>query len=220
MGKRSDFPRVEGDAYYTPRGPVEPLIPHLRRERVRTFAEPCCGDGALVRHLESVGLRCVYAGDIVDGRDALATTDYNNPDRIITNPPFSKENTELLFALIAHFLRIAQTWLLLPADRIHNENFLPLVPMCSHIVSVRRIRWIAGTKSNSMDNFAWLKLDSRHRAGPVFCPKEAVFSAAPAAICANAKCGKPYRPHRSDSRYCSNGCRQCAYRERLSVTQV
>ena len=64
MGKRSNFPRRERDFYPTPRAAVLPLIPWLRG--VRTFAEPCCGDGALVRHLESFGLRCVYAGDIAD----------------------------------------------------------------------------------------------------------------------------------------------------------
>src|SRR5436190_21990440 len=54
MGKRSAFERREGDFYPTPRAAVLPLIPHLRG--VRTFAEPCCGDGDLVRHLESFGL--------------------------------------------------------------------------------------------------------------------------------------------------------------------
>ena len=33
--------------------------------------EPSTGDGALVRHLEGFGVRCVYAGDIRDGQDAL-----------------------------------------------------------------------------------------------------------------------------------------------------
>ena len=71
MGKRSTFERREYDFYPTPAAAVPPLIPHLRG--VRTFAEPCCGDGALVRHLKSFGLRCVYAGDIATGQDALAS---------------------------------------------------------------------------------------------------------------------------------------------------
>jgi hypothetical protein len=60
MGKRSDFERKERDFYPTPFKAVKPLIPHLRG--VRTFAETCCGDGQLVRHLESFGLRCTFAG--------------------------------------------------------------------------------------------------------------------------------------------------------------
>ena len=47
MGKRSAFERRAGDAYPTPIEAVLPLIPHLRG--VRNFAEPCAGDGALVR---------------------------------------------------------------------------------------------------------------------------------------------------------------------------
>ena len=66
MGKRSNFERIPRDFYPTPDAAVPPLIPYLRG--VRTFAEPCCGDGALVRHLESFGLRCVYPGDIATGR--------------------------------------------------------------------------------------------------------------------------------------------------------
>jgi len=50
MGKRSSFERIPRDFYRTPEAAVPPLIPFLRG--VRTFAEPCCGDHALVRHLE------------------------------------------------------------------------------------------------------------------------------------------------------------------------
>ena len=77
MGKRSNFERREADFYPTPRAAVVPLIPYLRG--IRTFAEPCAGDGALVRHLESFGLRCVYGGDIRDGQDALELDHYGGP---------------------------------------------------------------------------------------------------------------------------------------------
>jgi hypothetical protein len=67
MGKRSNFERREADFYETPRAAVLPLIPFLRG--IKAFAEPCADEGALVRHLESFGLRCVYQGDIRTGRD-------------------------------------------------------------------------------------------------------------------------------------------------------
>jgi hypothetical protein len=115
MGKRSDFERKERDFYPTPFKAVPPLIPHLRG--IRTFAETCCGDGALVRYLESLGcLRCVYAGDIATGQDALALTaaDCNSADAIITNPPWKRS---VMHALIRHFQQIAPiTWLLLDQD--------------------------------------------------------------------------------------------------------
>ena len=61
---------------------MAPLIPYLRG--IRSFAEPCAGDGALVRHLESFGLRCVYAGDIRSGQDALALGHFGVADAVIT----------------------------------------------------------------------------------------------------------------------------------------
>ena len=77
MGKRSTFERRPGDFYATPREAVLPLLPHL--QGIRRFAEPCAGAGDLVRHLEAHGLKCVYAGDISDGRDALACAQLRRP---------------------------------------------------------------------------------------------------------------------------------------------
>src|SRR5580765_6191374 len=108
MGKRSNFERISRDFYRTPEAAVPPLLPFLRG--VRTFAEPCCGDRALVRHLEAYGLRCLYAGDISDGQDALALDHYGAIDAIITNPPYARP---AMHALIAHFQRVAPTWLLI-----------------------------------------------------------------------------------------------------------
>ena len=90
VGKRSSFERREADFYPTPRAAVLPLIPYLR-PGIKTFAEPCAGDGDLVRHLESFGLRCVYAGDIRTGQDALALDHYGATDAIITNPPYTRD---------------------------------------------------------------------------------------------------------------------------------
>ena len=109
MGKRSNFERREADFYPTPRAAVAPLIPHLRG--IHSFAEPCAGDGALVRNLEGFGLRCVYAGDIHSGQDALALDHYGAPDCIITNPPYTR-----LAMHAQHFQDIAQTWLLIDYD--------------------------------------------------------------------------------------------------------
>src|SRR5262245_20797088 len=106
MGKRSNFERREGDSYPTPREAVAPLIPHLRG--IKNFAEPCCGDRGLVRHLEGFGLRCVYAGDIRTGQDALSVDTYGEIDAIVTNPPYARS---VMHALIGHFERIAPTWL-------------------------------------------------------------------------------------------------------------
>ena len=157
MGKRSSFEPIPRDFYPTPYAAVPPLVPHLRG--VRSFAEPCCGGGALVRHLESFGLRCVYAGDIATCQDALALDTYGHADAIITNPPYTRS---LMHALIWHFARILPTWLLLETDWASTKQAAPFMPSCSEIVSVGRLRWIEGTTMTGKQNFAWYLFDARH----------------------------------------------------------
>ena len=83
MGKRSNFSLLPEDHYPTPLSAVQPLIPYLAE--VRVFAEPCCGDGDLVRHLESFGLVCGLADDLKFGQDARLTNSYGRMP-VITNP--------------------------------------------------------------------------------------------------------------------------------------
>ena len=55
MSKRTrgqGFARRPLDFYATPLPAVKPLIPYLRAEKIRTFAEPCVGEGDLAQHLE------------------------------------------------------------------------------------------------------------------------------------------------------------------------
>ena len=163
MGKRSNFERREADFYATPRAAVVPLIPHLRG--IKTFAEPCVGDGDLVRHLETLGLRCVYAGDNRTGQDALARDSYGAADAIITNPPYTRD---LMHRLIAHFQRIAPTWLLIDYDWAATKQAAPYMPNCSDIVTIGRVKWIEGSKNTGKDNYAWYRFDIRHKGGPVF----------------------------------------------------
>jgi hypothetical protein len=215
MGKRSNFERVPRDFYPTPQTAVPQLIPHLRG--VRSFAEPCCGDRALVRHLDSFGLRCVYAGDIETGQDALALTiaGCNGADSIITNPPYRRP---LMHALIGHFARILPTWLLLETDWAFTKQAAPFMPSCSDIVSVGRLRWIEGTTMSGMQNFAWYRFDARHSAGPILHAHGSLPMSSRVSLC--AQCRKAYRPQRSDSKFCSDACRQRAHRGRLAVTQA
>src|SRR5262245_32706148 len=126
MGKRSNFERRPGDFYPTPREAVLPLIPYLRG--VRTFAEPCCGDGVLVHHLEGFGLRCVYQGDISTGQDALTRESYGEADAIITNPPYTRD---VMHRLIVHLQRVAPTWLLLESDWASTKQAAPFLPQCT-----------------------------------------------------------------------------------------
>jgi hypothetical protein len=169
----------------------------------------------LVRHLELHGLRCAYAGDISTGRDALALEQYGDADVIITNPPYHRP---LMHALIQHFMRLLPTWLLLETDWASTKQASPFMPCCSDIVSVGRLRWIAGTTMSSKENFAWYRFDACHLAGPIFHAQGLVLESSRSRLC--AQCSKAYRPQRSDSKFCGDACRQRAHRERLAVTQA
>ena len=53
MGRRSNFPRIDKDAYDTPPEAVLPLLPYLHPGT--RFIEPCGGKGALTAALEGSG---------------------------------------------------------------------------------------------------------------------------------------------------------------------
>jgi hypothetical protein len=216
MGKRSNFERIPRDFYPTPFAAVPPLIPHLRG--VRTFAEPCCGDGALVRHLESFGLRYVYAGDIANGQDALARDSYGGVP-IITNPPYDTKNRrKLMHALILHFMRAAPfVWLLIDYDWSATKQAAPFLRHCTDIVMLPRLKWIEGSEDTGKDNHAWYRFAIDHTAGPILHARDSAPVSSHGSLC--RQCGKPYRPQRSDARFCSDACRQRAHRKRLVVTK-
>ena len=179
MGKRSEFERVPRDFYKTPFRAVPPLIPYLHRDGVKTFAERCCGDDDLIRHIKSFGFSCVSRGDIRFGQDALKMTiaDLNNANAGITNPPLKYPGdpdrgvnaTRLLRDLIQHSLDLGiPFWMLIYSDWKDNQNAAPFLKRCSDIVAVGRIKWIVGTKSSGKDNCSWYRFDAHHQGDTAF----------------------------------------------------
>jgi hypothetical protein len=155
MGKRSAFTRLPRDFYHTPLAAVKPLIPHLNG--AKRFAEPCAGEGHLVRHLESFGLKCVYAGDMHTGQNALARDRYaKGKYTIITNPPHTRSD---MHKLIEHFQHIAPTWLLIDLDWVANLQAVPFLPQCSDIVIIGRVKWIENSKFTGKENYGWYRFD-------------------------------------------------------------
>ena len=158
MGKRSNFPRRPGDYYATPSAAVEPLLDHI--EPGTTFYEPCAGDGALTRHLESAGLVCVGQSDIaprgdgIDHLDALELEDA--PGEIfVTTPPWTRND---MHALIEHLASMKPTWMLIDADWMHTQQAGRFFGggyrhSCFQIVSVGRIKWFGNMTGK--DNCAW-----------------------------------------------------------------
>ena len=159
MSKRSSFARIPRDNYPTPREAVAPLIPHLAP--FERFAEPCAGDGALVRALEAHGHRCIQASDIEqDARvvqiDARATC-------CITNPPWTRE---ILHPIIDNLSAQCRTWLLFDADWIQTRQADGLWQRCALIVSVGRLKWIPNSPHRSKDSACWYCFEPNHNSGP------------------------------------------------------
>ena len=146
MGKRSNFERIPRDFYPTPHAAVPPLIPHLRG--VRTFAEPCCGDGALVRHLESFGLRCAMRATSRPARTPWRSTSTARPTRSSQTRRTAQNHARPDRALPAHPADVAVNRL----DWACTKQAAPFMPSCSDIVSVGRLRWIEGTTMSGKQN--------------------------------------------------------------------
>lgn len=174
MGKRSDFPRQARDLYKTPRAPVLALSAFLTD--VDGFAEPFVGDGAIVRTLRDLGHSCGFACDIeplgaaqeyAEVKDALDVTEADLADctHVISNPPWPapRGRGEPTLSFIRHLSALRPTWLLLPADFMHNAYASEVMSVCHEIVPVGRVKWIEGSKHTGMENAAWLRLDSRLR---------------------------------------------------------
>ena len=164
MGKRSSFERNPRDFYRTPRKAVLPLLPHLP-ERA-TYAEPCAGDGALVRHLP---LECVQAFDIAPMAEGIAQDDALTAsiaaDLIVTNPPWDRK---ILHPLIAHLSAQRPTWLLFDADWIHTKQSAQFIPWLRKVVSVGRVKWIPDSKMTGKDNCAWHLFDQNAEGATIF----------------------------------------------------
>ena len=158
MGKRSNFERNPRDFYPTPKEAVIPLLPHLPEKGL--FAEPCAGDGRLIRHIEELtGLSGYWMTDIepyadfIGDGDAL-TDQIVGCDICITNPPWDRK---ILHPLIDNLSNQLPTWLLFDADWMHTKQSVPYIKMCSKIVSVGRIKWFGNMTGK--DNCAWYLFD-------------------------------------------------------------
>lgn len=97
--ERAAYLEREADDFYpTPPEPTRAFL-HAELDRLRQFRtvwEPACGDGAMIREMESVGLN-VVGSDLVDrGCGARLSSFYDfdadsSPsDVIVTNPPFQE----------------------------------------------------------------------------------------------------------------------------------
>ncbi|EFO31534.1 conserved hypothetical protein [Roseibium sp. TrichSKD4] len=175
MGKYSDFKRIPKDLYMT-RDPLAAarLIPFLKAEGIMSFVEPCYGWGHLVGPLTAAGLECRGRYDIelrgravkdhlapaafgtLQRRDGwqLSFFDLHNADAIITNPPWTRA---VLHRLIARWAFMVPTWLLFDAGWKHTRQARLLMPLCTDIMALPRLRWFPGTTSKAADDCCWYR---------------------------------------------------------------
>ena len=155
MGKRSSFPRVDRDFYRTPEHAVVPLLAHLSEGTL--YHEPCAGEGDLVAHLIKHGHECRWAGDIMVRNEDAIKLDYCAGECFITNPPY---RWQTLAPIMFNLYKIAPTWLLLPADMMHNQRMALHMMSCIKVVSVGRVKWF--NNKSGMENSAWYLFDICH----------------------------------------------------------
>jgi hypothetical protein len=174
MSKRASgqFSRRDLDLYPTPYEAVLPLLPHLQRAGVKTFAEPCCADGALIRHLEKHGLRCVASGDLTDSNatDARAWSewDFNDADTVIVNPPWERFT---MMGIMEHQSTFRPSWFLIYSDWIFTKQSAKLMwERCTDIVPIGRVKWFPESTSVGYDNCAWIRLDPNKNGTVEFWP--------------------------------------------------
>lgn len=107
--------RREHDFYPTPPDPIRSLLAYdgerIRDQFVPAVWEPACGDGAMVREIRALGLKC-YASDLIDrgcpdSRIADFFSASASPARaIITNPPFDQINSRAGGRWLRHTLSL------------------------------------------------------------------------------------------------------------------
>jgi hypothetical protein len=170
MGKREEvkFEKKPRDSYFT----IDPVAVRTLSNHLRPntfFVEPCAGAGDLVNSLQDLGHVCCGAYDIepqvnwVVQRNCL-TLDKESlwgSEMFVSNPPFT---WSVLQPLMAHMINILPTWLLLPADFMHNVRMGPYMKQCEKVVSIGRLFW-EPNKVKGVENFCWYLFDKDYK-GP------------------------------------------------------
>ena len=172
MTKRApgSFSRRELDHYPTPLSAVTPLVPHLMRTHVKTFAEPCCAEGQLIGHLEKFLFECVAQGDLRDGIDARDwdAKDFNGADAAVTNPPWEAAT---MVDIMEHLSTFVPSWFLIYSDWLFTKQSAKLMwDRCTDIVPIGRVQWFPESKSVGYDNCCWVRMDPNKNQHVEFWP--------------------------------------------------
>lgn len=164
MGKRSDFKKIEKDAYMTiDSKAVRPLFDYYGESLGFTYYEPCVGNGDLIKLLKPIV--CVGSSD--SEKDAR-THQYKTDARyFVTNPPWTRD---ILHPIINNLRVQRPTWLLFDADWMFTAQSNPYMKFCQVVLPIGRLKWIPNTTDVGKDNCAWY-LFVDHETTCTFIPK-------------------------------------------------
>src|SRR5919112_2512835 len=223
------YERQEQNFYPTPAWVTEALLRTVRLPK--GIWEPCCGNGAMARVLESHGHR-VVATDLVDrgygeaDRDFLAET--RLPDgvtAIVTNPPYGRH----LCKFVDHALELTRPVGGMAAMLVNiqwptgaaNSTRCRMPAFDMELKLVGRIAWFPGADGKPakqpQENHCWLFWDRSRTPGParqLFAGKDAE-SEPEARRCIVCRTPLPATA-RVDARLCSAACRQRASRQGMT----
>jgi hypothetical protein len=224
------YERQDKDFYPTPAWVTEALLRTVCLPKA--IWEPCCGDGAMARVLESHGHH-VVATDLVDrgygegGRDFLMES--RLPDgatAIVTNPPYGGA---LARRVVDHALE-----LMLPVGGMvamlmnvqwqtakKNSARCRIPAFDASVILTDRIRWIPDTDVRGSENHCWMVWDfsrSPGRAGLLYADPNAESEPE---IRSCIVCRTPLPPTaRADKQHCSPRCRQHSSRQGVALRRT
>ncbi|MGE0629776.1 MAG: hypothetical protein AB7O43_18380 [Hyphomicrobiaceae bacterium] len=181
--RESGYERKERDLYETPEWVTEALVPHLP-DYIDLIWEPACGNGKMVRAIESAcpGVT-VWASDI-EPADKLhmleidflssAISIGHEYGAIVTNPPYDQAAVFCEEALRKTEPTQGVVAMLLRTDFDHAKSRFHLFRDCpafsKKLVLTRRIVWFAEPngkpKAQPSFNHAWFVWDWRHDGPP------------------------------------------------------
>ena len=75
----------------------------------------------------------------------------------MTNLPWGRS---LLYPLIDHPRDLLPIWTIIDAAWAHTQQSADHMQYCSHILSIGRVRWIAGTPYVGKDNSCWYRFQA------------------------------------------------------------
>jgi len=153
--------------YYSTIDPdaIKPLLPYLHDKK---YYEPCGGSGELITLVNALSnAKCLGSCDIHPLKEgiiqkscmSLSQKDLLGVDFLLSNPPFTKEN---LLPMIDHLASLKPTWLLLPADMLHNLYMVQHLRYCDIVLSVGRLCWFPDEKGKfvkGVDNYCFYRFD-------------------------------------------------------------